>query len=155
MYYASLLATLAGGVCLEKNYELMFVIAPDLKDDQLSAVKNRILEELNELGAVIEKDEDWGKRDLAFEVKDFNQGYYFLLNFKAPPKLPHKLQERFRVNEKIIRYLLTEHEVKIKPPEPQEEVKPPEVTKEAAPPVEEPVKVEEPAAVETPAEKTE
>ncbi len=141
---------------MDKNYELVFVLAPDLKDEQLSAVKNKIVEDLTGIGAVIKHDETWGKRDLAFEVKDFRQGWYFLLNFTAPSKLPGKLKERFKVNEKIIRYLLTEWQPHVVTPLPDKKAKQtttqPPAAKAPEPPAakapEPPIEAEIPAAPE-------
>jgi small subunit ribosomal protein S6 len=89
----------------------MFVLAPDLKEDQRATAKGKIIEDLTGLGAEIEKEEDWGKRDLAFEVKDFHQGFYHLVQFKAMPEMPKKLKRLLKVNEKVIRYLLTKREI--------------------------------------------
>jgi len=101
---------------LENTYELLFVIPPDLKDDERSAVKSQIVEEMTGLGAAIEKEDSWGKRDMAFEVKDYRQGFYHLIIFKSDTDTPNKLKSILRVNEKVIRYIITKREITPEPP---------------------------------------
>ncbi len=89
---------------------------PDLKDDQRSAVKSQILEEMAGLGAIVEKEDNWGKRDMAFEVKGYHQGFYTLILFKSDASLPNKLKSFLKVNEKVIRYLISKREIRPEPP---------------------------------------
>jgi small subunit ribosomal protein S6 len=144
---------------LHKNYELVLVLAPDLKDDQLASMKGQITTEMSNLGAEIVNQDDWGKRELAFEVKDFLQGYYHLYQFTAPADLPGKLKGLLKVNEKVIRYLLTTWEPKAKPAEEAEPGEPVEVVEEVKPgePVEvvEEVKIADEPAAEAEAEEVE
>ena len=126
---------------MPNNYELMLVLAPDLKDDQLAGLKGQIVDEMTGLGAEIVNQEDWGKRELAFEVRDYFQGYYQLYQFEAPPAMPGKLKELLKVKEKVIRYLLTTWEPKAKPLSAKEpEVKEPELLKPEAKETVEPVR---------------
>lgn len=139
---------------MDKNYELVLVLAPDLKDDQLASMKDQITTEMSDLGAEIVNQDDWGKRELAFEVKDFMQGYYHLYQFTAPVDMPGKFKGLLKVNEKVIRYLLTTWEPKAKPDEeeekPEEPVEVVEEVKKADEPITKPpeeAKPEEPAKV--------
>ena len=113
---------------MPNNYELMLVLAPDLKDDQIAGLKGQIVDEMTGLGAEIVNQEDWGKRELAFEVRDYFQGYYHLYQFAAPPDMPGKLKGLLKVKEKVIRYILTIWEPKAKPLRAEEpEAKEPEL----------------------------
>jgi small subunit ribosomal protein S6 len=97
---------------LQNNYELVIVLAPDLKDDQIAGLKGQIVDEMAGLGAEIVNEENWGKRDLAFEVKNYYQGFYHLYQFTAPPDMPGKLKGLLKVNEKVIRYIINKAEPK-------------------------------------------
>ena len=110
---------------MENDYELVLVLAPDLKEDQLSAIKGQVVDEMTRLGAVIEKQDNWGKRDLAFEVHDYHQGFYHLIQFKADPDVPNKLKSLLKVNERVIRYIVTKRVIHPEPPKDEEkEMKP-------------------------------
>ena len=133
---------------MSNNYELVLVLAPDLKDDEVALMKGQVTTDMSSLGAEIVNQDDWGKKDLAFEVKDFRQGYYHLYQFTAPPDMPGKLKGLLKVNEKVIRYLLTKWEPKAKPADEAEAEEPVEVAEETKP--KEPVAVVEEAKPEEP-----
>ena len=126
---------------MENNYELMIVLAPDLKEEQLSAAKTQLSEELTALGATIEKEDFWGKRDLAFEIKNFHSGFYHLIKFKSPTNVPNKLKAALKVNEKIIRYLITKRVIFPEPSKLEEVEKKPKAKDKPKP--EPPPKLEE------------
>jgi len=126
---------------LDNDYELMIVLAPDLKEEQLSAIKTQVAEEMTALGATIEKEDYWGKRELAFEVKNYHQGFYHLIKFKSATDLPNKLKGMLKVNEKIIRYLITKRVIFPEPSKLEEVEKKPKAKEkpkaEAVPKIEE------------------
>lgn len=140
---------------MDKNYELVLVLAPDLKDDQVASMKDQITTEMTNLGAEIVNQDDWGKRELAFEVKDFMQGYYHLYQFTAPVDMPGKFKGLLKVNEKVIRYLLTTWEPKAKPDEEEKPEEPVEVAEEVKKADEPKVKAIEEAKPEVPVEAVE
>ena len=74
-------------------------------------VKNRIAG----LNGTVEKEDSWGKRQLAFEVKDFTEGFYTLVKMNLPEDGPVKLREQLRIDERIIRYMVTVDERKVVP----------------------------------------
>jgi small subunit ribosomal protein S6 len=62
----------------------------------------------------VEKEDNWGRRQLAYEIKDFTEGVYSLLYVNLPSEGPVKLKEQLRIDERIIRYMLTVSEHKPK-----------------------------------------
>jgi small subunit ribosomal protein S6 len=50
--------------------------------------------------------DDWGKRRLAYEINDLNEGYYFLANFSADPQLPKELERILRISDNVIRHIV-------------------------------------------------
>ncbi len=59
-------------------------------------------------GEVVEKDA-WGKRELAYEIKGFNKGYYFVWQLKVPGNDVAFLKRNLKLNENILRFLLTKN----------------------------------------------
>ena len=139
------------------RYEMIYIIDADLEE----AARKELIEKVSALitnnGGEIEKvDETWGKRRLAYAIDYKTEGWYVLVNFKAPVELPRELERNLQINENVLRYLvikLVEKKASVKPrPERPAPVAAP-VEEEAAPAVEEaPVAVEEAAA---PAEEAE
>ncbi len=86
-----------------RQYELT-VIFP-LEDDQHKAGREQLLKDLNENGAVIEKTDEIGDRDLAYEIKRRKRGKYVLFTLKANPEKIIILDRAFKLNANLIKYL--------------------------------------------------
>ena len=132
------------------RYELIYIIDTGLEE----AARKELIEKVSALitgnGGEIEKvDETWGKRRLAYAIDYKNEGWYVLVNFKAPAELPRELERNLQINENVLRYLVVKLEEKrsavkpraVRPAAPVEEA-----AEEAAPAVEE----EAPVAEEAP-----
>lgn len=90
-----------------RNYELVYLIRPDLTEEEMGAVRSEVRGHVEGMSGTVEKEDSWGKRQLAFEVKDFTEGVYNVLQLKLPPETPGKLKEQLKIDERIIRYMLT------------------------------------------------
>ncbi len=88
------------------NYELLFILKPNLSDEErkknVDILKKIIVENKGE----ITREEDWGKRNFAYEIMKFSEGYYTLLNFTANSDVPAKLEKRMKHTESILRWLI-------------------------------------------------
>lgn len=90
-----------------RAYEAMYVLRPDLEEEQLAAAIERFGSLIREQGGEVEQVNRWGKRRLAYEVKKFREGYYVLLHFRGRPEAARELERVFRISEDVIRYLIT------------------------------------------------
>ena len=84
-------------------YELM-VIFP-LEEDQHKAGREKLLTDLGNNGVVIEKTDEMGDRDLAYEIKKRRRGKYVLFTIKADPAKITNLDRIFKLNANLIKYL--------------------------------------------------
>lgn len=66
-----------------KNYEITYIIAPNLDDAAKTALVDRFDKILTDNGAEIVDSKDWSKRRLAYEIDGFNDGIYHIVNVKA------------------------------------------------------------------------
>ncbi len=87
------------------KYEALFVINPDLDEENTKAVVEKF-KNLIETSAELENIDEWGKRKLAYKVKDKTEGYYVLANFSADSDFPRELERIFKITDEIIRYLI-------------------------------------------------
>lgn len=99
-----------------KKYELVTILEPNITEDEASkeidAVQKAILDTK---GEIIEIDK-WGKRELASNFKKHSSGYYFLIKFSGTNDTLDKLAQAMKVNERVIRHMLS-NLVVIKEPE--------------------------------------
>ena len=58
----------------------------------------------------IEKVDEWGRKKLAYEVKDQKEGYYVMVTFSAKPDFPAELERVFKITENILKYLIIRKE---------------------------------------------
>ena len=95
-----------------RRYELV-VIFP-LEEDQHKAGREKILSDLANNGAEIEKTDEIGDRDLAYEIKKRKRGRYVLFTIKADPASITNMDRIFKLNSNIIKYLFVNVEGKEK-----------------------------------------
>ncbi|AEF86302.1 ribosomal protein S6 [Treponema primitia ZAS-2] len=86
-----------------RQYELT-VIFP-LEEDQNKAGREQLLTDLNANGAVIDKTDEVGDRDLAYEVKKRRRGRYVLFTLKLDPAKVAILDRSFKLNANLLKYL--------------------------------------------------
>lgn len=87
-----------------RDYEIVYVIRPDLSDEDRTAKAERILTLVSDNGGEVGKTEDWGKRVLAYEIKHHPEGYYGFAEFQMPPEAVKTVEERLNIDEEILRY---------------------------------------------------
>ena len=85
------------------RYELM-VIFP-VEDDQHAAGRELFMNDLGANGVEIEKTDEVGDRDLAYEVKKKKRGKYVLFTIKADPAKIVVLDRIFKLNANLLKYL--------------------------------------------------
>ena len=86
-----------------RHYELM-VIFP-LEEDQHKAGREKLLSDLESNGIEIEKTDEIGDRDLAYEIKKRRRGRYVLFTIKADPTKITALDRIFKLNVNLLKYL--------------------------------------------------
>ena len=89
-----------------RNYEAMYVLRPDLDEEQVNAAIEKFSEIITKNGGEVTKVEQWGKRRLAYEVQKLREGFYVLCNFAADTELPKELERNFKISDQVIRYLV-------------------------------------------------
>jgi len=90
-----------------KNYEGLFILKPELAKEELSQLHQVIHENIKKYNGEIETAEDWGKKSLAYEINKQKEGIYYLLKFKIDPKQVKALNTDLKLNESVVRVMLT------------------------------------------------
>ena len=89
------------------NYEGIFVIKPDIKEEDLKIACKAIVDLVAKNGGNVKKEDPWGKRLLAYPVKKAKEAYYFKLDFEAPSEAVAKVEAACKMNADIIREMIT------------------------------------------------
>lgn len=91
------------------DYETVFIINPNIGDDNIKATVDRFTDMINANGEVIEKNE-WGLRKLAYPIQFLEEGYYVLVNFNANPQFLAELDRVFNITDSVLRSLIIRKE---------------------------------------------
>jgi len=83
----------------------MYIADPATDSDTIGQLNKEIGELIEKEGGSVVKFEDMGKRQLAYRIKKFTEGYYCLFEIEGSGKEIAEVERRMRVNDKIVRYL--------------------------------------------------
>lgn len=93
-----------------RKYEVMYIIRPNIDDEGKKAVIERFSKVLTDNGAEILGEKDWGKRRLAYEIEDFRDGYYHIVNFQSGTEAVSEFDRLAKISEDIIRHLIVKED---------------------------------------------
>ena len=94
-----------------RNYEIMFIVRPTLGEDEVKKVVKDFSDIITKNGGKVTKEENMGQRELAYEIKDFKSGYYFVFEVEAKDDKAIKEFDRLAlINNDIVRHLITKVE---------------------------------------------
>jgi small subunit ribosomal protein S6 len=88
-----------------REYEFTFVVQPEISDDGVQAISQRFEGILANHGSEKLFYEDWGRRRLAYEIKNFQKGHYQVLHFLSDGKVVPELERSARLDDSILRFL--------------------------------------------------
>lgn len=90
---------------MNRTYELMFIVRPDMTDEDLDKLVSTLQSAVPASGGTVKSVEKMGKRRLAYTVRRFNDGIYVLMVVEGGGPVIHELERRLRVTEPVIKFL--------------------------------------------------
>ncbi|MBI2832009.1 MAG: 30S ribosomal protein S6 [Chloroflexi bacterium] len=88
------------------NYELVVIFTPAIPEENLDASLDSLTKTITGKGGVIAGVDKWGKKKLAYPIKQHLEGHYVLVRFALKPSMGKELEGSLRIMEEIMRYLL-------------------------------------------------
>lgn len=134
------------------QYETAFLISPTLEEEETEKIITQMAEVISEKKGKMIKEDRWGKRRLAYQIKKHEEAFYVFFHYEGDSAIPNELERRFKQSEAILRFLTVTKETKenvrkkrkevsppveVQQPSPVEEKEPPPVEAKEPPPVEE------------------
>lgn len=89
-----------------RDYELVFIAQPDLDEEALTALVKRCTETVQNLGGQVLEVEAWGKRKLAYPIRKFREGFYFVVQLQLKADALGELERFLKLTEPIVRHLI-------------------------------------------------
>jgi small subunit ribosomal protein S6 len=90
----------------------MYIIRPNIEDEAKKALVERFNNVLSENGAEVTEAKEWGKRRLAYEINDFRDGYYMLIQINSAVEAVQEFDRLAKISEDIIRHIVIKKEDK-------------------------------------------
>lgn len=91
---------------MQHNYELMFIIRPDVDEETVAATREKVSATITEKNGEIVDTDDMGKRRLAYEIDRYREGIYTVVNFKAEANVVKELDYVIGINDHIMRHMI-------------------------------------------------
>jgi len=88
-----------------RHYEIVILIHPD-QSSQVNAMLERYQGIIEKDGGKIHRQEDWGRRPLAYPIKKLHKAHYVLLNIECGQEALDALEHAFRYNDAVLRKLV-------------------------------------------------
>lgn len=93
------------------KYEMMFILSPMLTEDKRKKVLGELDDLLKSKDADVFHTDDWGKREIAYRIKRFEDGYYMIYYFVLPERKDlHEIDEHLRLDQDVLRHLIIRRE---------------------------------------------
>jgi small subunit ribosomal protein S6 len=86
-------------------YEILFVIAPNVEESGIESLITQFSEVIANQGGRVVKVDRMGRRQLAYPIQKFNEGYYVVLTMEGTGREIAEVERRMRVTDSVIRYL--------------------------------------------------
>ncbi|MDD2470161.1 MAG: 30S ribosomal protein S6 [Bacilli bacterium] len=88
------------------KYEIMFIVRPDMEETNLNEVVASFEDVLVTNGAKVLNSKNMGQRELAYEIKKYKRGFYYLYQIEAPVTAINEFDRLALLNEDIIRHMI-------------------------------------------------
>ena len=89
-----------------RDYELVTILRPDITDENLPAVTDRIGQWVSGQGGEVTKFDVWGRRRMAYPIREFREGNYVISQLRLEPRATTELERSLKLSEDVLRYLL-------------------------------------------------
>ncbi len=91
-----------------RTYELLSIIKPNIDSEEFDKETAKIEETIVSLQGKVISTDKMGRKKLAYDIKDYRDGYFVVHNFEMEPAQITKFNRQLRLNENVLRIVLVE-----------------------------------------------
>ena len=77
------------------KYELALVLSAKIEDEERAAMVEKVQAMITTAGAAITNVDEWGKKQLAYEIQKMKEGYYYFIQFEGETTVQQNLKRDF------------------------------------------------------------
>lgn len=100
-----------------RHYEIVFLVHPD-QSEQVPAMIDRYKKLIEDAKGTIHRLEDWGRRQLAYQIQKIHKAHYVMMNIECDQATLDELENGFRFNDAVLRNLVIRRKAAISEPSP-------------------------------------
>jgi len=100
-----------------RHYEIVFLVHPD-QSEQVPAMIDRYKKLIGDAQGTIHRLEDWGRRQLAYQIQKIHKAHYVMMNIECDQATLDELENAFRFNDAVLRNLVIRRKAAITEPSP-------------------------------------
>ncbi len=100
-----------------RHYEIVFLVHPD-QSEQVPAMIDRYRKLIEDSKGTIHRLEDWGRRQLAYQIQKIHKAHYVMMNIECDQATLDELENGFRFNDAVLRNLVIRRKAAITDPSP-------------------------------------
>lgn len=89
-----------------RKYETMFILNPDLIDDDINYNIHKIKSIFSKSNTEIVNVDFLGKKKLAYEINKKTEGNFVLIDFVSDEQFPKELDRKFKIMDVVIRHVI-------------------------------------------------
>lgn len=95
----------------EAHYEITYIIKPDMEEDAKKALIERFDKILADNGAKVIDSKDWEKKRLAYEIANYKEGIYHIINADAEnDEAINEFNRLSKIEDNILRHMIVRRE---------------------------------------------
>lgn len=88
-----------------RHYEIVFLVHPD-QSEQVPAMIDRYKSSIEGKDGKIHRLEDWGRRQLAYNINKIHKAHYVLMNIECDQEVLDELESAFKFNDAVLRHMV-------------------------------------------------
>ncbi len=88
------------------KYEIMYIIRPTVSEEDRKALIQKLEDIFTANDSKVVKRDEWGMRELAYEIEKHTKGYYVVLDVEATQEARAEFERIIGLSEDVIRHLI-------------------------------------------------
>lgn len=113
-----------------KKYETLYLVRPDLNEDELTKIQDKLNNSVTNNQGEIIKSEKWADKDLAYSINDYTRGTYYIMVYTALPEVVAEVEKHLNFHRTdVLRHMTVYY---LEPPQKADTKKSKEAVKQSS-----------------------
>ena len=97
---------------MRRDYELGFILSPEVSEEQTRAILDRVEQVVANYNGEVVRVNQWGRRRLGYPIQHHRDGFYIFIDMILTPETVIELDRTLKVSEEVLRHLIKRRDPK-------------------------------------------